>query len=511
MLLKCFIFIIAAAVSMLACATVAVAININNIAVSEVEPASVVLVVKTDADSDVTVEYGISPGVYTATRHSNGLKRHEVTLDNLTPSTVVYYRVDIISSGNPADAVMLAENNFSTARLPGDPFSYGVAGDNRPDTDSVTQPAVWSTIIGQMVAENLDLVLNVGDIIYGVGSDTLAQNVARYDGFFAVTTQITATAPLYISVGNHERINAANSRSGYEQEFTLPTNNGTDAGTYGEEYFSFDNGDTHFISLCTEIPGQEGLITGNQKTWLVGDLAATDRIWIVVFMHRPLFSGLHAWDPWVNPGNAAGQQNKAEIHALFQQYDVDMVFQGHEHHYLHHEEDEIHYLISGGGGASLSLPALLDPGDIFGASAFHHLKVDETTSSMTVTANQSNGLVLESFRLWALDLNLSSWDTYWTSYADYSSGNLTVEYLLSNNDKTGLSNIQVVDLEATNGVNPITGTPFAIPDLNEGQSTTFIVKYIVPTGVSSFHALSYITCSDDNGNSYEFPGPAPEG
>ena len=125
-----------------------------------------------------------------------------------------------------------------------------------------------------MSAENLDLALDVGDIIYGWGTDTLAQNEAKYDGFFATTASLTASVPLYMTAGNHESISSANSRAGYKREFTLPVNNGADAASNGELYYSFDNGDTHFIALATEIPGQEGLITGNQNLWLQQDLAA---------------------------------------------------------------------------------------------------------------------------------------------------------------------------------------------------------------------------------------------
>ncbi|MHB1324844.1 MAG: hypothetical protein ACYDGS_04015 [Thermoleophilia bacterium] len=101
---------------------------------------------------------------------------------------------------------------------------------------------------------------------------------------------LTYSTPYYVASGNHERLNYANSKAGFDQEFTFPLNNGADAAIYGEHYYSFDNG-----------------------------------------------------DPWVNTGNLAGQQNKADIQALFLQYGVDIVFEGHDHYYLRHEEDGIQY------------------------------------------------------------------------------------------------------------------------------------------------------------------------
>lgn len=500
------IFAIAASV-LLAGAPEALAISASNIAVSEVGETSAVLVVKTDVTSDVSVDYGTAPGVYTTTRNSNAVARHEVTLDGLSPSTTIYYRVSMANSSNPADTATLDEASFSSASAAGDPFSFAVTGDNRPNADTVVQPDVWSTIVAQVMGENVHMVLSVGDIIYGMADDSLARNVAKMEGFFATTSPMTAFTPLYVAAGNHELINFVNNRTGYEQEFTFPENNGADAGTYPEEYYSFDNGDVHFIALCTEIPGQEGRITGNQLAWLESDLAAGDRVWTVVFMHRPLFSGLHPFDPWVNLFDPAGQQNKADLHALFLEHGVDVVFEGHEHHYMHHEEDGIHYVISGGGGAPLKPPFLNDPGDIYGSASFQHVKVDETTARMDLVCIDSGGSSLESFTLWSLDFDISASDIYWASLADYHSRQLNVNYLISNSDSTDISNIQVLGLEASSGVMPVTSTPFAVTDIPAGGNTNITVEYQIPEGVSTFNALAYVTCQDALGNVYEMPGP----
>ncbi len=493
---------------MLLAATPALAVQVVNVAVSRVESTQAVLVVQTDVTSDVTVDYGQSPGSYTASASDNGHHRHEVTLDGLAPSSTVYYRVAITHSGHPAETTTLAEKSFHTSRPAGEPFSFVVGGDNRPNSDTTVQPAVWSTIVGQMAAGNPDLALSVGDIIFGLGGDSQSRAEDKYSGYFAVMSRLTEGLPLYLAVGNHEMISSSANRAALEHDFTLPVNNGADSGAYGEEYYSFDNGDTHFISLCTELPGQEGLITGNQKAWLENDLAATGKVWIVVFMHRPLFSGMHATDPWVNPLDAVGQQNKAELHSLFRQYGVDLVFEGHEHFYLHHLEDGVHYVITGGGGAPLMTP-LPGPGDIFAAGTYQHVKVDETSSSLAVSSIDYQGNTLESFDLWAFDLGLGLTGSYWASYADYAARNLSADILLSNNDATDLSDIQVEGISATNGVSASTATPMALPDLASGASTGFTIHYSVPAAVSSFSSVVYISCRDQTGALYQFPGPYP--
>ena len=500
------LFVIATALLLLAAAP-ALAVQSLNVAVSKVAPTSAVLVVKADVTANVQVDYGSAPGVYSFTKTSNGLSRHEVLLDSLTPSSLVYYRVIITDSANPAASITLPEKSFHAARAAGQSFSFAAAGDNRPSGGTV-QPAVWNTIVGQMGAENLDLSLNVGDIIYGLPTDTLAQNEAKYDGFFAATAPLTATVPLYVAVGNHEDINYANNKAGYENQFTLPVNNGLDAATYGEEYYSFDNGDTHFIALCTEIPAQLGLVTGNQKLWLQQDLAVNTKPWIVVWFHRPMYGGTHTSDPWTDVTNTAGQQNKAELQALFTQYHVNLVLEGHEHLYHHHVEGGVNYVITGGGGAPLYPAPPLGAGDIFTVSTYEHVKIDETPSLMHVTAIDSTGATLESFTLNGPNLHLAQNRTYWASYADYVNHDLSVDYSITNSGGDA-TNLRVVYLTSSNGVLPLTGTPSPLGSLASGASVPATIHYLVPTGVSTFRTTTYVTCSDPFGGSYSYPGPAP--
>lgn len=485
------------------------ALTPGNLAVSRVGPSSAVLVVKADVPTNVTVDYGYAPGSFAASASSLGKIRHEVNLSGLDFSPYVYYRVTLTNSANPADTVVLPEHGFHESRSAGQPFIFAVAGDNRPSGGTV-QPAVWNTIVGQMALENLDLSLNVGDMIYGASTDTLDQDVAKYDGFFAVTSQLTAGAPLYTAVGNHEMINYASNKTGYEQELTLPVNNGAGAGTYGEEYYSFDDGDTHFVSLCTEIPGQAGYVTGNQLQWLTQDLAQTTKRWKVVFLHRPLFgfSGQHPAEPWADLTNVAGQQNRNALIALFKQDDVNVVFMGHEHYYFHHAQDGVQYVITGGGGAPLyPLPAL-GPGDVYAASTNEHVKVDETATTLKLTAVDSTGVTLESFTLGTPALSLSEISSYWASYADYLARDLSVDYSLANGggDATGL---QLAYLTATNGVMPVTQAPVPLGNLLSGASAGMTVQYLIPQGVTYFRTVSYVTCGDLGGGTNAYPGPPP--
>ncbi len=507
--------VVSVAVLLLAWAPAALAVQPLNVAVSKVTPISAVIVVKTDVVSDVVIDYGSAPGAYTAQKTSAASSRHEVLLDGLAPSSRVYYRVTITATGNtatgnPADSQVLAESSFPTTKPPGVPFSFGAAGDSRPNwIYPYVQPQVWGTILSQMQGEGLDLVIHTGDLIYASTSDTAAQNETKYDGFFAFTMPLTQSVPLYPTIGNHEWITVPVNRAGYEREFTLPENNGPAAATEGEDYYSFDYGDTHFIALCTELPGQVGLVTGDQLTWLAQDLAANDKQWTVVFLHRPFFASRHTSDPWIDPANSVGQANRNQLLGLFQQYGVDVVFEGHEHNYHHHVDNGIQYVICGGGGAPLYDLLPFGPGDIFGAKAYHHVKVDETPDSLKLTAIDASGGVLESFTLGTPGLGLGQNAVYWGSYNDYLAGLLSVDYTLADNGPGDAAAVDVVYLSATNGVTPVSSTPLSLGGIAAGGSTSFTIQYLVPPGVGFFRATTFVSCTDLAGNTYAYPGPAP--
>jgi hypothetical protein len=120
------------------------------------------------------------------------------------------------------------------------------------------------------------------------------------------------------------------------------------------------------VSLDTSAPApreslEEG--QGEQYGWLRSRLEGAqddpDVDWIVVFTHRPLYS--HG----VGPGAHGSYEELRETLApLFQEAGVDLVLQGHDHHYersrplLHGRPTAAGcgpvYMVTGGGGGSRS-------------------------------------------------------------------------------------------------------------------------------------------------------------
>jgi hypothetical protein len=108
------------------------------------------------------------------------------------------------------------------------------------------------------------------------------------------------------------------------------------------KYYSFDLFDCHFIVLDTEIPDQTRGISGNQLAWLQNDLKthAYSAQYLFVFTYLPLYSQEH-----YEKKNLA---NTDELHRLFTEYGVDIVFSGYGHTFYIHQKNSVHYVGTGG-------------------------------------------------------------------------------------------------------------------------------------------------------------------
>ncbi len=102
-----------------------------------------------------------------------------------------------------------------------------------------------------------------------------------------------------------------------------------------KRYYSFDYHNAHLLSLSSELGSGEDQ---GQFEFARADLAKaksnTNTDWIIVYFHRPLYSG-------------SGSKNdgmRDMHHPLFQKYNVDLVLAGHAHNYqrtypLNYNED----------------------------------------------------------------------------------------------------------------------------------------------------------------------------
>jgi hypothetical protein len=104
---------------------------------------------------------------------------------------------------------------------------------------------------------------------------------------------------------------------------------GTNAGTAGLGYYSYDLGGWHIVSL-NSMASQRGAPTmAAQVAWLKDDLGHNEKRCILAYWHHPLFSsGSEHGDQANDPGRFM-----TPLWDVLLQHKADVILNGHDHHY----------------------------------------------------------------------------------------------------------------------------------------------------------------------------------
>ncbi len=206
--------------------------------------------------------------------------------------------------------------------------------DGRYGTDNIGSPAAADTTLA---IERLAPLFNLvnGDLCYA----NLAQDRIRtWSNWFENNTRSARYRPWMPAAGNHENElgNGPVGYGAYQTYFSVP-DSGASQALHGL-WYSFTAGSVRVISLNNDdvafqdggnfyIHGYSG---GEQKRWLTTELVAAHHDpeidWVVVFSHQTAVST-------AAKANGADLGIREEWLPLFDQYQVDLVLCGHEHHY----------------------------------------------------------------------------------------------------------------------------------------------------------------------------------
>ena len=290
--------------------------------------------------ADRTVRATVSDGVQHA------------TINGLTPGVEYQYRV-----GNRSGRFMAPPDASQQVR-------FAVLGDSRTGDDA------HRAIVSRIAETRPDFYLTTGDAVPD------GNRRSQWQKFFDIERPLMSIAPFCGVRGNHD-----GDATLFEDLVTLRSDTPGSAPTYG----SMDLGPAHFVMLDTEtavVPGSP------QYVFAEHDLAANHDKPLFVLLHRPLFSsGMHG-------GNPAIQQ---ALGPLFQRYGVDVVFQGHDHHYERTEPiNGVTYIVTGGAGAPLH-DAAGGPWTMVKEASHHFMVVEANGTRVHVMAKRSDGSQLDSF------------------------------------------------------------------------------------------------------------------
>jgi len=282
------------------------------------------------------------------------------------------WRYEILDAGGD----VLASGTYRDLPAPGEPVRIAVIG------DSGTGGAALPNLVQVMLGENPDLMIHTGDVVYGGAGADVCDPV-----FFRPLQPLIANVPFYTTMGNHEA--AVNNGQAYLDAFDLPHNNPAST----ERYYSTDAGPVHLTCLDSS---SSSLAEGSpQLVWAERDLAGTTQPWSVVFFHHPPVSSCQAELYW-----------RFVLVPLFEEYDVRLVLNGHEHWYertfpltfFNRDTDSgITYITQGSGYDSPMDWCTLEPYSAFASSAHSVTMLDVTAGRIHVrTLDESSALIDET-------------------------------------------------------------------------------------------------------------------
>ena len=247
---------------------------------------------------------------------------YSATMSDLVPNTTYAYQV------GSDDTTWSRTFHFTTV-----PFHVGQGGNHRPFriatiADMDFGPASTDTVqaLTSLVEQGqLDAVIHYGDISYADGDQP------HWDDFWRKVEPIAARVPYMTTPGNHELF--ANFSAYYHRVASPAIPNASAFGVPANAmYYSLTVGPATMLLLNTETDIDTPDLDDTQMKWADSVMEAanrTERPWLLVFHHRPLYCTSHPKDQC----EIFADVLKLQAEAKYIKHKVDLVTCGHQHNY----------------------------------------------------------------------------------------------------------------------------------------------------------------------------------
>lgn len=249
---------------------------------------------------------------------------NQVTVTGLKENTTYYYTVE--KNGVQTEPVVYKTGSFSNVKMlyVGDP-QVGASKGQTQGSDALVADAGaantaarndsfgWNRTLEIATAQNPDLnfIISAGDQVNKTGK----AKEEEYAGY--LDPDALVSLPVATTIGNHDSLNAD-----YDYHFNNPneTDNGqTEAG--GDYYYSYGPG--LFIVLNTNNYNA----AEHAQTIEEAAKAYPDAAWRIVTIHQDIYGSGY------DHSDTDGMILRTQLTPIFDQYDIDVVLQGHDHTY----------------------------------------------------------------------------------------------------------------------------------------------------------------------------------
>ena len=341
---------------------------------------------------------------------------NHVTVTGLEENTTYYYTVE--KNGVESEVETYQTHSFETVKMlyVGDPQIGASKGQPQgSETLSADSGAAntaarndsfgWNRTLEAALAQDSDVsfIISAGDQVNKTGQP----KEEEYAGY--LDPDVLASLPVATTIGNHDSLNAD-----YMYHFNNP--NATEYGTTqagGDYYYSYGNG--LFIVLNTNNYN----VAEHEQAIREAVASDPDAAWRIVTIHQDIYgSGLDHSD-------TDGMILRTQLTPIFDEYDIDVVLQGHDHTYsrskLLYGDGQTHgayeFQLNADGSdydwdhaydinADTQIPLYPEDGDAAGQALLDNFQADnrcytiETTTGSTVvnpngtlymTANSASG------------------------------------------------------------------------------------------------------------------------
>ena len=236
--------------------------------------------------------------------------------------------------------------------------------------DSRTNHQIHQKIVNEIIKIKPPLVFHTGDLV----EDGLIPD--QWVTFNNIVSDLTNIADFYPALGNHE-----NNSPFYFDNFDLPNN---------DRWYVVEKNNLHFIILDSN---SDCSIGSEQYLWVEDDLqniAESIKFIIAIFHHPPFSTGPHTEDE---------KGLRQSIVPLFDQYGVDIVFNGHNHNYERSFYNDIYYIVTGGGGAPLHDQAQTSPYSQLFIKAYHFCKLSLIDDKLIIEVYDIDSNLIDQFTI----------------------------------------------------------------------------------------------------------------
>jgi len=290
--------------------------------------------------------------------------QHTYTITNLAPSTKYFYRVSVNQEVHTGNFCSAPDDNATSISF----FAYG---------DTRSNPGIHDQVTAAMIsAYNNDpdlqtVVIFGGDFVYNGASESYWDN-ELFNHSYQHIQDMLATLPYQSCIGNHEGSGVL-----FVKYFPYPFVEG--------RYWSFDYGPAHFVVVDQYTSYGPG---SAQLNWIENDLASTNKPWKFIYLHEP---------GWSAGGHANNTSVQNYIQPLCLQYNVPILFAGHNHYYARAVVNNVQHITTGGGGAPLYTPDPGYPNIVATAMANHFCTIKINNQILHFAAVKTTGEIIDTF------------------------------------------------------------------------------------------------------------------